>query len=90
MNKHGYLFMMDFEKHYGKAIAISVSALGCNQLKKKGGRRCSLETLYLQCYQQVLVKVSATLVYLGSSPRKRTSRSVERASRSHCLTVDVL
>ena len=34
MNKHAYLFMMELEK-YRKAIAISVSALGYNQLKKE-------------------------------------------------------
>ena len=33
VNKHAYLFMMELEKHR-KAIAISVSALGYNQLKK--------------------------------------------------------
>ena len=34
VNKHAYLFMMDFEK-YRKALAISFSALGYNQLKKE-------------------------------------------------------
>ena len=68
MNKHAYRFMMKLEK-YRKAIAISVSALGYNQLNKEQERMFSilfLETMYLQCYQQVLVKVSATLAYLGS------------------------
>ena len=52
VNLHAYLFMME-PKKYRKAIAISVRALGYNQLKKKQEDivlNLFLGTIYLLCY----------------------------------------
>ena len=83
VNKHVYLFMMEPDK-YRKAIAISVSAFGYNQLKKEHEDVLNFifgNDLYLLCYQQVLVKASATLVYQGVFSSKKSHRSAKRASK---------